>query len=399
MPSLKNKKVLLGVSGGIAAYKTPQLVRLLIKEGAEVQVILTPSAHRFVTAETLSTVSKKPVYTDFFTGKHGQWANHVEMGLWADVLIIAPATASTLSKMANGISDNLLITTYLSARCPVVIAPAMDLDMYAQPSTRRNLDQLRADGCFTIDPGTGELASGLIGTGRMAEPEDIRDFVQELLQPQLLFSGKKVLVTAGPTYESLDPVRFIGNHSSGKMGFAIAQKFAELGAEVELVTGPVSLVDPERTKVTRVNSAEEMFQACEDIAETADIIVMAAAVADYKPAEVSASKIKKKDEVLSLDLVRTTDILSALAAKRKPGQCIVGFALETNDELNYARKKLETKNLDMVVMNSLNDAGAGFGYDTNKVTLITKEKAQELPLKSKTEIADDIVKAIAELTK
>ncbi|MBS3913870.1 MAG: bifunctional phosphopantothenoylcysteine decarboxylase/phosphopantothenate--cysteine ligase CoaBC [Bacteroidetes bacterium] len=397
MHSLKNKKILLGVSGGIAAYKTPELVRLLVKSGAEVQVIMTPNAHRFVTAETLSTVSKKPVHTDFFKDELGQWTNHVELGLWADFFLIAPATASTLGKMAKGISDNLLIATYLSSRCKVAVSPAMDMDMLQSAATNRNLEVLKKDGVLVIPPASGELASGLYGPGRMPEPSEIFDFVLKYLQPQLLFSGKKVLVTAGPTYENLDPVRFIGNHSSGKMGYAIAETFAKLGADVHLVSGPVHLSPPENCAITKVESAEEMLQACRIQSNSADIIIMAAAVADYSPKTKAENKIKKKEETFSLELIKTTDILSELSANRKPNQHIIGFALETENALEYARKKLENKNLDMVVMNTLEDSGAGFGTDTNKVTLVFRDREQELELKSKTEIADDIANALYQM--
>lgn len=397
MASLDNKKILLGVTGGIAAYKTPELVRLFVKNGASVRVILTPSAQRFVTPETLSVLSGNPVAVEFFKTDLGEWNNHVDMGLWADLFVIAPLTASSMAKMVSGNADNLLIATYLSARCPVMLAPAMDLDMLAHETTSRNLEQLKSDGCEIIEPGTGELASGLIGKGRMAEPTEILDAVIGFLKPRLLFSGKKVLITAGPTHENIDPVRFIGNHSSGKMGFALAKAFAAYGAQVELVSGPVSLQDPEFVKVHRVISANDMMEACQKYGSDADVMVMAAAVADYRPEKAAGEKIKKTGDTLEMTLVKNPDILAAMAREKKPGQWIAGFALETSHEMDHAMEKLKKKHLDMIVLNSLNDAGAGFGHDTNKVTLLfPDERAQELPLMDKSELAVEIVKVIAE---
>lgn len=396
MPTAANKKVILGVTGGIAAYKTPALVRLMKKAGMDVQVIMTPAAHRFVTAETLSVVSERPVLTDFFNDREGTWNNHVDLGLWADIMLIAPATATSLGKMATGISDNLLITTYLSARCPVFVSPAMDLDMYRHPAVKDSLQKLAGHGVHIIPAETGALASGLEGQGRMPEPEHLMQVVFGTSQPTVLpLTGKKVLVSAGPTYENIDPVRFIGNHSSGKMGYAIAQAFADAGAQVTLVSGPVSIPPPENVNLIRVMSAQNMYDACLANSGQAEIIVMAAAVADYKPVHAAGEKIKKTGESLTLELTKNPDILAEMGRRKSTGQMLVGFALETNNELEHAREKLQRKNLDLVVMNSLKDEKAGFGHDTNKVTIISaKGEAQDLPLQSKQEVARNIVQAI-----
>jgi phosphopantothenoylcysteine decarboxylase / phosphopantothenate---cysteine ligase len=393
---LAGKKILLGVSGSIAAYKSVLLVRLLVKEGAEVKVIMTPSSHDFITPLTLATVSKNPVLTNFIKDNTGVWNNHVDLGLWADVFLIAPASANTLAKMASGICDNLLMAVYLSARCPVFFAPAMDLDMLQHPSTKNNIQKLISWGNHQIDPGHGELASGLVGTGRMAEPEEITAHLKNYFNTSSPLAGKKALVTAGPTYEALDPVRFIGNNSSGKMGYAIAEELAIQGAEVTLVSGPTSLtVNHPRIKILRVTSAEEMYQACVNNFSDTNITVLSAAVADYKPAHRADQKIKKSDATLIIELIKTRDIAAELGKLKKKEQFTVGFALETENEKNNAEKKIANKNFDLIVLNSLNDAGAGFGHDTNKITLIDKNnKATEYNLKSKKEVAIDIVNAI-----
>ena len=392
---LTGKRILLGVSGSIAAYKSAFLTRLLVKAGAEVKVIMTPSAHDFITPLTLSTLSKNPVLTNFTKDETGQWNNHVDLGLWADVFVIAPATANTLAKMAAGICDNLLMAVYLSARCPVFFAPAMDLDMLQHPSTKNNFQKLTSWGNRLIDPTHGELASGLVGTGRMAEPEEI------LKSLNLFFSngplkGKKAMVTAGPTHEAIDPVRFISNHSTGKMGFAIAQELANQGAEVTLITGPTSLSkELNGINVIAVNSADEMYSASVRYFTDSDISVLSAAVADYKPATKADQKIKKKDEAFMLELVKTKDIAAELGKLKRNGQLIVGFALETENEEANAENKLASKNFDLIVLNSLNNPGAGFGHDTNKVTIINSSKKKvEFNLKSKKEVARDIVSTI-----
>lgn len=393
---LTGKKIIVGVSGSIAAYKAAVLVRLLVKGGAEVKVIMTPSAHDFITPLTLSTLSKHPVLTAFAKDETGQWNNHVELGLWADCLLIAPASANTIAKMANGLCDNLLLAVYLSARCPVFFAPAMDLDMLQHSATQNNITKLQRYGNHLIEPGVGELASGLTGAGRMAEPEEVVQLLEKFFATSAVLQGKKVLVTAGPTHEAIDPVRFIGNHSSGKMGFAIAEALAELGAEVHLVTGPTQQhTKHPRITVKAVTSAEEMFKECNQIFPTADITVLSAAVADYKPAVVAEQKIKKKDESLTLALTKTHDIAASLGKIKHNGQIIVGFALETEQERANALKKLESKNFDLIVLNSLNDSGAGFGHDTNKITLIDREQnVRTFDLKTKKEVAADIAKAI-----
>lgn len=394
---LKDKKIILGVCGSIAAYKSAVLTRLLVKGGAHVKVIMTPSAKDFITPLTLSTLSKNPVLSEFARDKTGQWNNHVELGLWADALVIAPASANTLAKMANGLCDNLLLAVYLSARCPVFIAPAMDLDMLQHPSTQRNLKAVNAAGSRIIDTDFGELASGLTGQGRMAEPEAILEQLKTFFHAGQALSGKKVLVTAGPTHEAIDPVRFISNHSSGKMGFAIAEALANHGAEVKLVTGPTQQhTQHPRIHVKHVTSAKEMLDSCSGYFEGSDITVLSAAVADYKPVEPALQKIKKKDEILNLALTRTDDIAAALGKRKRNGQVIVGFALETEEEESNALKKLQLKNFDLIVLNSLNDSGAGFGHDTNKVTIMDGKKKSTFDLKSKKDVAADIVQAIIE---
>jgi phosphopantothenoylcysteine decarboxylase/phosphopantothenate--cysteine ligase len=391
---LSGKRILLGVSGSIAAYKSAILVRLLIKSGAEIKVVMTASAHDFITPLTLSTLSKNPVLTHF-TKEQGEWNNHVELGLWADAFVIAPTSANTLAKMVNGICDNLLLAAYLSARCPVFFAPAMDLDMLQHPSTKQNIEKLVSWGNYLIHPTHGELASGLVGTGRMAEPEEILASLEEFFNEKPL-KGKKALVTAGPTHEAIDPVRFISNHSTGKMGFAIAEQLAEQGAAVTLITGPTYLSkDLKGIKVVSVNSADEMYDASIASFKDADISVLSAAVADYKPIQKADQKIKKKDDTLTLELVKTKDIAAELGKQKTNGQLIVGFALETENEKSHAEKKLTSKNFDLIVLNSLNDKGAGFGHDTNKITIIdSNKKSQEFNLKSKKEVARDIVTMI-----
>jgi len=394
---LNGKRIILGITGSIAAYKSAMLTRLLVKSGAEVKVIMTPAAHDFVTPLTLSTLSKNPVLSRFASDETGQWNNHVELGLWADALIIAPASANTLSKMAHGLCDNLLLATYLSAHCPVFFAPAMDLDMLQHPATANNIQQLKSYGNQLIDPAFGELASGLTGNGRMAEPEEILQHLIHFFESGRL-KGKRALVTAGPTHEAIDPVRFIGNNSSGKMGFAIAEELASQGAEVTIVSGPTqqSSMHP-HIKTTRVTSAEEMYNACQEIFPDADIIVLSAAVADYRPLEVADQKIKKTDNNLSITLTKTKDIATELGKKKTNGQFIVGFALETENEKANAEKKLSSKNFDLIVLNSLKDEGAGFGHDTNKITIIDrKNQVTEFSLKTKKEVATDIVNAIIE---
>jgi phosphopantothenoylcysteine decarboxylase/phosphopantothenate--cysteine ligase len=372
MSVLSGKKILLGITAGIAAYKTASLVRLFIKSGAEVQVIMTPASKDFITPLTLSTLSKHPVHSTFYDKEEENelWNNHVDLGLWADYMLIAPATANTLSKMAHGTCDNLLLATYLSAKCPVFFAPAMDLDMYKHPSTKKSLETLQGFGNLIIPATSGELASGLVGEGRMAEPEDIVSFIEKDLLSKLPLRGKKVLITAGPTYEAIDPVRFIGNHSSGKMGFAIASAAANLGAEVYLISGP-SHQQIQHSFVHRIDvqTADEMYTAAHRYFKEVDIAILSAAVADYTPSKVAAQKIKKKDALLSIQLTPTKDILASLGALKKH-QFLVGFALETDNELANAKGKLQRKNLDAIVLNSLQDKGAGFATDTNKITII-----------------------------
>jgi len=396
----EGKKIILGVCGSIAAYKSALLVRLLVKAGADVQVIMTKDATSFITPLTLATLSKKPVLVDYFVPESGEWNNHVELGLCADALIIAPATANTLAKMANGSCDNLLSAVYLSAKCPVYFAPAMDLDMWKHPATTQNVSKLQSYGNILINPGMGELASGLHGEGRMAEPEEIIAFLSTQLKKKLPLSGKKILVTAGPTYEAIDPVRFIGNHSSGKMGFAIADEFAVMGADVTLITGPTAQTSKQHVNRIDVTTAAEMLQACEINYTNADVCVMSAAVADYTPIDPSPEKIKKQNGSLNIELKSTIDILKTLGQKKRDGQLLVGFALETNDEEQNAILKLKKKNLDFIVLNSLNDAGAGFKSNTNKITIIDHNlNKTTFDLKTKDEVARDICQKVAELIK
>jgi phosphopantothenoylcysteine decarboxylase/phosphopantothenate--cysteine ligase len=395
---LNNKNIILGVCGSIAAYKSALLVRLLVKAGANVKVILTADASNFITPLTLATLSKNPVYTQYFEAETGVWSNHVELGLWADYMIIAPASANTLGKMANGLCDNLLSAVYLSAKCPVLFAPAMDLDMWKHESTQDNITKLQSFGNVMIAPGSGELASGLHGEGRMAEPEDILAFLEAQIRKGLPLLGKKVMVTAGPTYEAIDPVRFIGNHSSGKMGFAIAEELYQLGAEVTLIAGPTSQKNNTNIKRIDVVSAQQMLDACLDHFNKSNITVMSAAVADYTPVEVAEQKIKKKEDHFNIELKKTTDILATLGKQKADGQILVGFALETIDEENYAKEKLKKKNLDLIVLNSLNDKGAGFKTETNKITIFNKDLSKTaFETKSKTEVAKDICAEILKL--
>jgi len=396
---LEQRKIILGVTGSIAAYKSAMLARLLVKAGAEVRVVMTRGAHDFITPLTLSTLSRNPVFTEFIKDSSGQWTNHVELGLWADAFVIAPATANTIARMAQGIGDNLLLAVYLSARCPVFIAPAMDLDMLQHPATQKNIETLTAYGNRIIEPGYGELASGLTGTGRMAEPEEIVETLNNFFRRHQRLKGKKALVTAGPTREAIDPVRFISNHSSGKMGYAVAEALADAGAEVHLVSGPTDQhTRHPRINVINVTTAAEMLKASTALFDDADIAVLSAAVADYRPAQAATQKIKKSDEEQTLTLVRNDDIAATLGKKKHNGQLIVGFALETNDEEANALKKLKSKNFDLIVLNSLRDEGAGFGHDTNKVTLYDGVSKSSFPLKSKKQVAKDIVEAIIERT-
>ncbi len=395
---LKGKKILLGISGSIAAYKAILLVRLLVKAGADVKVIITPAAKDFVSPLTLATLSKNTVLSDLF--EEQTWANHVALGRWADVFVIAPLSCNTLAKMASGACDNLLMATYLSATCPVVVAPAMDEDMWHHPATRANLERIRSYGNQVIPVEKGELASGLFGDGRMAEPEQILHFLEVHFSASGSLAGKKALVTAGPTYEPLDPVRFIGNHSSGKMGLALAQELAQRGATVTLVMGPSLLSIPASPALTvvRVQTAAEMLAACETAFPETDLAIMAAAVADYTPANVASEKIKKKETSLQIELHKTTDILKQLGTKKKDGQVLVGFALESSREREYALEKLKTKNADMIVLNSIRDEGAGFGHDTNKITIFSRSGQEySFPLQPKSGVAKDIVDTITKL--
>lgn len=391
---LQRKKILLGVTGSIAGYKSAVLCRLLINEGYDVKVVMTPSSKDFITPLTLSTLSGNEAMYDISDGN--SWNNHVELGLWADLMLIAPCTASTLSKMANGHADNLLLACYLSSKCPVCFAPAMDLDMWKHPSTLNNVNRLVAFGNMLIPVGNGFLASGLVGEGRMAEPEDIVQYIHQYFIRKTDLSGKKILITAGPTYESIDPVRFIGNRSSGKMGFAIARECLERGATVTLIAGPVNLdIESDQLSLIRVQSAAEMYEAAKNPFESADIIILSAAVADFKPVSVAREKIKKSENHMQLELEKTVDIAATLGSKKGTNQILVGFALETNDEINHAKQKLHKKNLDFIVLNSLNDSGAGFQHDTNKVTILDKTGNQiSFPLKSKKEVASDIINYI-----
>jgi phosphopantothenoylcysteine decarboxylase/phosphopantothenate--cysteine ligase len=394
---LQGKKILLGITGSIAAYKAIYLVRLLVKAGAEVRVVTTPASKDFVSPLTLATLSKNPVLVDLFDEQ--SWANHVMLGRWADLMLIAPLSCNTLSKMANGQCDNLLMAVYLSATCPVVVAPAMDEDMWHHPATRTNLEKIRSYGNDIIPVTSGELASGLFGEGRMAEPEQIIEYItRHFFLPKLL-KGKKALVTAGPTYEAIDPVRFIGNHSTGKMGIAIARELYARGAVVTLVMGPSQLELPSNgISIRRVTTAAEMLEACKEIFNDTDITIMSAAVADYAPATKAGEKIKKKDSNIVVELTRTTDILKSLGEKKKKDQVLVGFALETNNEKNNALEKLNSKHADLIVLNSMNDAGAGFGHDTNKITIFSKDGQEfNFDIKSKSAVAKDIVDTIIRL--
>ncbi|GEP50861.1 phosphopantothenoylcysteine decarboxylase [Flavobacterium noncentrifugens] len=397
MSALSGKKIVLGISGGIAAYKTAPLVRLFIKAGAEVRVIMTPASKDFVTPLTLSTLSKNPVHSSFFDEKdeNAQWNNHVELGLWADLMLIAPATANTLSKMATGNSDNLLIATYLSAKSPVYFAPAMDLDMYRHESTLQSFKALQQFGNIMIPAENGELASGLSGEGRMAEPENIVAFIEADLESKMPLKGKKILITAGPTYEAIDPVRFISNHSSGKMGFDIANAAADLGAEVILISGPTHLkVQGSRIKLVPVVSAQQMYDACHQYFNNVDVAIAAAAVADYRPKNIADQKIKKTEANFTIALEKTKDILASLGEIKK-NQFLIGFALETENEIEHAKQKIIKKNLDLIVLNSLQDEGAGFGKLTNKVTFIDKNfNIEPMALKSKEAVATDILNKI-----
>lgn len=391
MSLLQDKRILLGVSGSIAAYKSAFIVRELVKRGAEVQVILTPSATDFVTPLTLGTLSKRPALQRLVADEErGVWNNHVEIGNWADLFIVAPASANTLAKMAHGEADNLLLTTYLSATCPVFFAPAMDLDMHAHSANAANMAALERRGHFHIPSEDGELASGLHGTGRMAEPEHIADFVERWLEERAPLRSKRVLVTAGPTYEAIDPVRFIGNHSSGRMGYAIAEAFAKAGAEVHLVSGPTALSTPHGVHRVNVTSAQEMYEASTRLFAEADIAILSAAVADFRPAKRADAKIKKETAEMHIELEPTPDILKSLG-KVRDRQVLIGFALETDNPVENARKKLESKNCDLIVLNTLKDEGAGFGHDTNKVTFVARNKTVEFELKSKQAVANDLL--------
>lgn len=394
---LKGKHIILGITGGIAAYKSVSLLRLFVKAGAEVQVVITPAGKEFITPVTLSALSGRPVISEFFTANTGQWNSHVDIGLWADAMVIAPATASTIAKMACGVADNMLVTTYLSAKAPVFVAPAMDLDMMAHPTTQRNIGLLRSYGNHIIDSRAGELASHLVGKGRMAEPEEILEAVDAFFDASASMKGLKVMITAGSTYEKIDPVRFIGNYSSGKMGYAIADEAARRGAEVTVVSGPVSVVPSEPgVRVIKVESAREMMEAAEREFAGADVAVMAAAVADYAPAEPAPGKIKREGgEPPVIRLVKNPDIAAALGERKRPGQTLVGFALETDHEMDNAADKMKRKHLDMIVLNSLRDKGAGFGTDTNLVTILSADgRTTRYDLKSKREVACDILDQI-----
>ena len=396
---LKGKHIILGITGSIAAYKAAYIIRGLVKKGAEVQVVITPSGKEFITPLTLATLSSHPVISEFFSNRDGTWNSHVDLGLWADAMLIAPATASTIGKMANGIADNMLVTTYLSCKAPVIVAPAMDLDMFAHPTTQQNLDRLRSFGNRIIEPASGELASHLVGKGRMEEPDKIIEALEEFFSEQQELKGKKIVITAGPTYEKIDPVRFIGNYSSGKMGYALAEACANRGAEVILVSGPVSLsTHHPAIKRIDVESADEMYEATVHAFQEANAAILCAAVADYRPENKAEQKIKReKDEELLLRLVANKDIAAALGSMKKDGQVLVGFALETQNGVQHATGKLERKNLDFIVLNSLSDAGAGFRCDTNKVSILERNGLiTEYALKSKTEVAGDIVNKLVD---
>ena len=396
---LKDKKILIAVTGSIAAYKIASLVRLLIKAKAKVQVIMTESASEFITPLTLATLSKNPVYTSFYKSENGEWNNHVELGLWSDIMLVAPASANTIAKMSSGICDSLLMATYLSAKCPVAFAPAMDLDMYQHPSTKENIAKLIAFGHEMIAPGTGELASGLMGEGRMAEPEEIVSYLENKLNPINFYTNKNILVTAGPTYEAIDPVRFIGNASSGKMGYALAEAFAEKGANVTLISGPTNLkAHHSNIQTISITSAAEMYAAVQSNFEKTEIFVMAAAVADYTPTLQAKEKIKKTTGEMNVELTKTIDILKYIGEHKSKNQISIGFALETENELSNAQSKLKSKNADLIILNSLKDKGAGFNGDYNKVTMLDKQGlVEEYELKTKSKVAEDILQKITQL--
>ncbi len=398
MNTLQGKKIVLGITGSIAAYKAAVLTRGLIKKGAEVQIVITPAGKEFITPITLSALTSKPVISEFFSQRDGTWHSHVDLGLWADAMVIAPATASTIGKMAHGVADNMLVTTYLSMKAPVFVAPAMDLDMFAHPSTQHNLDILRSYGNHIIEPASGELASHLVGKGRMEEPEKIIEVLEAFFARQQDLAGRKIVITAGPTYEKIDPVRFIGNYSSGKMGYALAEACASRGAEVVLVSGPVTLqtVHPNIRRID-VESAAEMHRAAADAFKDADGGILCAAVADFTPEQVADQKIKREKDDLVLRLKPTCDIAASLGKEKRPDQLLVGFALETCDEVSHAQDKLARKNFDFIVLNSLNDKGAGFRCDTNKITIIDRTEAVSYPLKRKQEVAEDIVDKLSSL--
>lgn len=396
MGILSGKHIVLGISGSIAAYKAAVLTRLLVRKGAEVQIVITPAGKEFITPITLSALSSRPVISEFFSGRDGTWNSHVDIGLWADAMVIAPATAATIGKMAHGVADNMLLTTYLSMKAPVFIAPAMDLDMFAHPSTTDNLDLLCQRGNFIIEPQSGELASHLVGKGRMEEPEGIVAALEDFFSSTLDYEGRRVVITAGPTHEPIDPVRFIGNHSTGRMGIALAEEFARRGAEVDLILGPSSLKPSEAVRTTRVTTAEEMLQATEEVIEDADIAIFSAAVADYRPRYHYTEKIKREGQAeMELELVRNPDIAATLGARKRPEQFFVGFALESNAGVEEAKRKMHAKHFDAIVLNSLQDAGAGFAHETNKVTIFDREGSIEAyELKSKDAVAHDIASFI-----
>lgn len=398
MNTLQGKKIVLGITGSIAAYKAAVLTRGLIKKGAEVQIVITPAGKEFITPITLSALTSKPVISEFFSQRDGTWHSHVDLGLWADAMVIAPATAATIGKMAHGVADNMLVTTYLSMKAPVFVAPAMDLDMFAHPSTQHNLDILRSYGNHIIEPASGELASHLVGKGRMEEPEKIIEVLEAFFARQQDLAGRKIVITAGPTYEKIDPVRFIGNYSSGKMGYALAEACASRGAEVVLVSGPVTLqtIHPNIRRID-VESAAEMHRAAADAFKDADGGILCAAVADFTPEQVADQKIKREKDDLVLRLKPTCDIAASLGKEKRPDQLLVGFALETCDEVSHAQDKLARKNFDFIVLNSLNDKGAGFRCDTNKITIIDRTEAVSYPLKRKQEVAEDIVDKLSSL--
>jgi phosphopantothenoylcysteine decarboxylase/phosphopantothenate--cysteine ligase len=393
---MKTKNILIGVSAGIAAYKIAQLTRLFVVSGANVQIMMTPMSREFISPLTLATLSKRPVLVDFYNPENGDWNSHVDIGLWADLMIVAPATANTIAKMAHGIADNLLLTTYLSAKCPVFFAPTMDLDMFQHPATQQNITTLTNRGNICIDATSGELASGLVGKGRMAEPEEIFRKIEMFFNKDQKFENKTVMVTAGPTYEAIDPVRFIGNYSSGKMGYALANEFIKRGAKVILISGPVALNEPKEAEIYKVTSASEMYEECVRHFTECDIAIMSAAVADFTPKIKYSSKVKREKDNLQLELKPTLDIASKLGQMKKKDQILVGFALETDNEQENAYLKLKKKNLDFIVLNSLNDPGAGFNYDTNKISIIDQNNnIVKFELKSKNEIASDIINELA----